>query len=187
MDQALWAEELARKLLEVPLPQRWEHVQGVAARARFLAPILSDDAELIEAAAWLHDIGYSPELAGTGFHPLDGARYLRDTGGADALLCCLVANHSCAIVEAAERGLYEELAAEFPTAALELSDALTYCDMTTNPTGSPVSVGERLAEIRQRYGPGDLVTSFIQTAESELLASVARISSRLIAYHSESW
>jgi hypothetical protein len=32
------------------------------------------------AAAWLHDIGYAPAIAesGTGFHPLDGARYLRD-------------------------------------------------------------------------------------------------------------
>ncbi len=71
--------------------------------------------------------------------------------------------------------------------ARKLSDALTYCDMTTSPAGGPVSVGERLAEIRQRYGPVDVVTTFIQTAESELLASVARISSRLIAYHSESW
>ncbi len=31
------------------------------------------------AAAYLHDIGYAPELAITGFHPLDGARHLRVT------------------------------------------------------------------------------------------------------------
>jgi HD superfamily phosphodiesterase len=74
----LWAEQLARKLLENPLPRRWSHVQGVAARARGLAPVVGGDAGLLEAAAWLHDIGYSPELAGTGFHPLDGARYLGD-------------------------------------------------------------------------------------------------------------
>ena len=30
------------------------------------------------AAAWLHDIGYAPAVDDTGFHPLDGARYLRD-------------------------------------------------------------------------------------------------------------
>jgi hypothetical protein len=184
MDQALWAEELARKLLEVPLPRRWAHVQGVAGRARFLAPILGDDAELIEAAAWLHDIGYSPELGDTGFHPLDGARYLRDVHSAGSVLCRLVANHSCATIEAAERGLYRELAEEFPAAIRELSDALTYCDMTTSPTGGPVSVENRLAEIRQRYGPSDVVTSFVRAAESDLLASVARISSRLIANHS---
>ena len=87
MSKADWAAELARKLLEVPLPRRWAHVQGVAAQARSLAPILGDDADLLEAAAWLHDIGYSPELADTGFHPLDGARYLRDVEHADPALC----------------------------------------------------------------------------------------------------
>ena len=54
------------------------HVQGVAARARGLAPVLGADADLLEAAAWLHDIGYAPGLAATGLHQLDGARYLRD-------------------------------------------------------------------------------------------------------------
>ena len=187
MDQALWAEELARKLLEVPLPRRWAHVQGVAAKARFLAPILGDDAARLEAAAWLHDIGYSPELVGTGFHPLDGARYLRDVHGADSTLCRLVANHSCAVIEAGERGLDRELKDEFPVPPQELGDALTYCDMTTSPTGRLVSIGERLSEIRQRYGPSDVVTSFTRSAEPDLMASVARISSRLIAHHSESW
>ena len=114
MSQAHWAAELARKLLEVPLPRRWAHVQGVAAQARSLAPILGDDADLLEAAAWLHDIGYSPELADTGFHPLDGARYLRDVEHADPVLCRLVANHSCAIIEAEERGLADALSSEFP-------------------------------------------------------------------------
>jgi hypothetical protein len=186
MDQALWAEELARKLLEVPLTRRWAHVQGVAAKARFLAPILGDDADLIEAAAWLHDIGYTPELVETSFHPLDGARYLRDVHGADSTLCRLVANHSCALIEAGERGLDRELTDEFPIPAQGLSDALTYCDMTTSPTGCLVSLGQRLAEIRQRYGPSDVVTSFTRTAEPHLTASVARISSRLIAHHSKS-
>jgi hypothetical protein len=187
MDQVLWAEELARKLLEIPLPRRWAHVQGVAARAQTLASILGEDGELLEAAAWLHDIGYSPELAGTGFHPLDGARYLRDVHGADPVLCRLVANHSCAVIEAGDRGLDRELTAEFPVLDSGLSDALTYCDMTTSPTGCSVSVGDRLSEIRQRYGPSDVVTSFVQTAESDLLASVARVSSRLIAHHSGFW
>ena len=89
-----WAEELARKLLEVPLSRRWAHVQGVAAKARFLTPILGDDADLLEAAAWLHDIGYAPELYETGFHPLDGARYLRDVHTADSALYRLIAHHS---------------------------------------------------------------------------------------------
>ena len=83
-----------------------------------MAPVLGKDADLVEAAAWLHDIGYSPDLVGTGFHPLDGARYLRDAWRASPLLCRLVANHTGALIEAEERGLAEELAAEFPAAGL---------------------------------------------------------------------
>src|ERR1017187_10283265 len=63
---ASWAEPLARELLQQSLPRRWAHIQGVAARARSLAPVLGDDADLLEAASWLHDIGYAPGLATTG-------------------------------------------------------------------------------------------------------------------------
>jgi HD superfamily phosphodiesterase len=174
MDQALWAAELARKLLEVPLPRRWDHVQGVAAQARSLTPILGDHADLLEAAAWLHDIGYSPELADTGFHPLDGARHLRDGQHADPTLCSLVANHSCAIIEAEDRGLAAELAREFPCPEPMLTDALAYCDMTTTPDGQVVSVYDRLAEIRERYGPHSLVTRFTHRAGPHLISSVRR-------------
>jgi HD superfamily phosphodiesterase len=179
MSQAHWAAELARKLLEVPLPRRWAHVQGVASQARSLAPILGDDADLLEAAAWLHDIGYLPELADTGFHPIDGARYLRDVEHADASLCRLVANHSCAILEADERGLADVLSSEFPSLEPRLNDALAYCDMTTTPTGDVVSVHDRLSEIVDRYGPHDVVTRFIRRAEPELVSSVVRTDQRL--------
>ena len=46
------------------------------------------------------------------------------------------------------------LALEFEPAPDVLSSALTYCDMTTSPDGEPVAADERLAEIRDRYGPG---------------------------------
>ena len=103
-----WAETLARHLLEEPLPRRWAHTTGVGATARTLAGLLGDQADLLTAAAWLHDIGYSPALAVTGFHPLDGARYLRDTGQAEPVVCSLIAHHTCAINEADERGLAGE-------------------------------------------------------------------------------
>jgi HD superfamily phosphodiesterase len=180
MSQAHWAAELARKLLEVPLPRRWAHVQGVAARARSLAPILGADADLLEAAAWLHDIGYMPELVDTGFHPLDGARYLRDVQHADSSLCRLVANHSCATLEAEERGLACVLSSEFPSPDPRLNDALAYCDMTTTPTGDVVSVHDRLSEIVERYGPDDVVTRFIRRAEPELVSSVVRTDQQLV-------
>ena len=82
------------------------------------------------AAAWLHDIGYAPGLVQTGFHPLDGARFLR-RAGADGQVVSLVAYHSCARVEADVRGLGVELAAEFTPGGPLLADALLYCDMTT--------------------------------------------------------
>jgi predicted hydrolase (HD superfamily) len=167
-DIPAWASEIARELLEQPLPRRWAHTQGVARKARTLGPILGDDADLIEAAAWLHDIGYSPEIAITGFHPLDGARYLRDAAHADDNLCRLVAGHPCAIVEAEQRGLGHE----------PLRNALTYCDMTTTPDGEPVAIASRLSEIRQRYGPEHIVTRFIRLAGPHLVDAVRSVQGR---------
>jgi putative nucleotidyltransferase with HDIG domain len=176
--KAVWASEIARKLLEVPLPRRWAHTQGVARQARSLASILGSDADLLEAAAWLHDIGYSPQIAVTGFHPLDGARYLRDVQRAEDLLCRLVAGHSCAHIEAEQRGLAEQLATEFPPAGKALSDALIYCDMTTTPDGMPTAVTRRLSEIRERYGPNHLVSHFIGLAEPHLMSAVRDVQER---------
>jgi hypothetical protein len=178
MSQAAWAEEIARHLLETRLPLRWAHTHGVAAQARSLRPILGRDADLVEAAAWVHDIGYSPQLIGTGFHPLDGARYLRDAWRARPVLCRLVANHTGALIEAEERGLADLLAAEFPTADLLLSDALTFCDLTTGPDGRPMSVEERLAEIRARYGPGHVVSRAIARSSGQLRDAVAAVHGR---------
>jgi putative nucleotidyltransferase with HDIG domain len=175
---AFWAEPLARALLQEPLPRRWAHSQGVAARARGLAPVLGADADLLEAAAWLHDIGYAPGVATTGLHQLDGARYLRDAQHADALLCRLVAHHSCAIIEAGERGLADVLSLEFETAPYAVSSVLTCCDMTTSPDGEPVSVEQRLAEIQDRYGPGHLVSRSIQRAAPMILSSVQQVQGR---------
>lgn len=179
MGLAEWAEITARALLKDSLLRRWAHTQGVAAKARTLGDVLGDDAELVEAAAWLHDIGYAPDLHDSGFHPLDGARYLRDVEGAEPLLCRLVAHHSCALTEAEERGLSGELVREFRLAPRDLAESLIYCDMTTSPDGQPVKVGDRLKEIRQRYGPGDAVTRAITRSAPTLEAAVRRVEDRL--------
>jgi hypothetical protein len=173
-----WAEDLSRRLLQERLPRRWAHVQGVVARARSLAPVLGGNAGLLEAAAWLHDIGYVSGLAVTGLHALDGARYLRDVHQADAVLCRLVAHHSCAIVEAEERGLANILGLEFEPAPYELSSVLTCCDMTTSPDGELVPVGWRLAEIHHRYGPEHLVSRSIQRATPMILCAVEQVHDR---------
>ena len=173
------AEQLAQALLQEPLPRRWAHVQGVATRARSLAPVLGADADLLEAAAWLHDVGYAPDLAVTGLHQLDGARYLRDAQHAGAMLCRLVAHHSCAIIEAGERGLADVLDLEFEPLPQELSSALTYCDMTTSPDGELVPVEQRLAEIHRRYGPAHLVSRSIQRATPMILRAVEQVNDRV--------
>jgi putative nucleotidyltransferase with HDIG domain len=176
---ASWAGQLAQALLQDPLPRRWAHVQGVAAQARSLAPVLGADADLLQAAAWLHDIGYAPGVATTGLHALDGARYLRDTHHAHALLCRLVAHHSCAIIEAEERGLADVLALEFEPAPQMLSSVLTYCAMTTSPDGELVPAEQRIAEIQQRYGPRHLVSRSIQRAKPMILGAVEEVQDRV--------
>jgi len=177
---AAWAEGLARSLLADSLPRRWSHVQGVAARVRTLKPSLGADAELLVAAAWLHDIGYLPELAHTGLHGLDGARYLRDVQHAEPMLCRLVAHHSCAVIEAEERGLAHVLTREFTPPPQPLADALTFCDMTTSPDGQPVQVHNRLAEIHDRYGSGHLVSRSIRRATPLILEAVDHVHARTV-------
>jgi len=174
------ASETARKLLETELPRRWAHTQGVARRARGLARVLAQEAELIEVAAWLHDIGYASSVASTGFHSLDGARYLRDVLMAPDLLCRLVAHHTGASVEAEERGM-PSISKEFAAPPPELLDALTYCDMTTGVDGTPTDVDYRLAEILTRY-PEDHIVYRSITRSAPILRHASRtVEARLAA------
>lgn len=174
-----WAYELAERMLAEPLPRRWAHSLGVADKARELQPVLDGDAELLEAAAVLHDVGYSPAIATTGFHPLDGARFLRDQENADERVVKLVAHHSCASLEAELRGLGAELESEFALERPELVDALIFCDMTTTPYGKHTTTKARLAEISERYEEGDIVTRFIRRAAPDIHATAERVERRL--------
>jgi HD domain len=178
-----WVRGIARRVLAEVLPDRWAHTQGVAAQARAVGPVLGWDTDLIEAAAWLHDIGYAPELAVTGFHPLDGARYLRDTEGAAAAVCVLVAHHTGAVAEAAERGLSEPLLAEFPLDGRlgEQVIAVTYCDLTTGPRGERLSAEERIAEILSRYEPDSPVYRAVQASAPWLLGQCREVRAALRA------
>ena len=177
MTTANWARDVAQSLLATALPRRWAHVQGVADKAEHVAVSLALDSEVVVAAAWLHDVGYAPSVRDTDFHPLDGATYLAGRGASERVVN-LVARHSHAILEAELRGVGRRLAA-FPDEGGVLRDALWYCDLTTSPDGEPVGAGERIAEIRARYGPDDIVTRFIIQGESELLAAVDRTERRL--------
>ena len=164
------AAAIAERLLSGALPRRWRHTCGVARAARTLAARAFPDAALLESAAWLHDIGYAPAVAGTGFHPLDGARHLASLGVEDDLIA-LVANHTNATIEADQRGLRDALAdfAYTSDRAARLHPLLAYADMTTSPDGDPVTIPERLAEIYRRYPADHVVHRSIAQSELELM------------------
>lgn len=159
---------------------RLRHVAGVATTAARLRGVSASDAELLVSAAWLHDVGYAQDVVQTGFHPLDGARYLRSSGAPDRL-CRLVANHTGAWVEAESRSLAAVLAAEFPAEDSAIADALTFADLTTRPDGGRVEVEDRIEEVLHRYEPGHVVHESIRRAAPDLIATVRRIEARLAA------
>lgn len=168
------ARGIAAACLAEDLPRRWVHVQAVGTKAERIATRFNEpDQDVLTAAAWLHDVGYAPSLATTGFHPLDGARWLR-AEGFDDRVAALVAHHSCALIEADERGVADVLEAEFAREQSEVADALLYADMTTGPDGQDLDVVARLAEIESRYGPDHIVTRFIERARDEITATVLR-------------
>lgn len=100
-----WAVDLASTHLS-SMGDRWTHTQAVGQTALTVSLTVSDpsDVAALIAAAWLHDIGYAPDVADSGFHPPDGARCLQRQGVALRIVN-LVANHSCARFEAHERHL----------------------------------------------------------------------------------
>jgi HD domain len=165
-------------MLLADLGTRWQRVRGVVRQAqRIMRVVREHDRPYLIAAAWLHDIGYAPSLAATAFHPLDGARYVRSLG--HERVARLIAYHSSARWEADALGLGDELAA-FPR-GLGTADALTYCDMTTSPTGQSVTMADRLAEIAERYGREHLVVRCLQLAYEHLAGAVQRTEERLRA------
>jgi len=174
------ARELAGSELAEVLPLRWQHVQAVAGQAARLSAVPDVAGDVLVAAAWLHDIGYAPDLIDTGFHPIDGARFLRKLG-ADDRLACLVAHHSCAVYEARVRGLADVLLAEFPREDSATYDALVFSDMTTGPDGQHVTYMERIKEIRERYGPDHEVSRALELSASDLSACCERTLARLAA------
>jgi len=158
---------------------RLRHVAGVAKQVRDVAVVVPPQQEqVLVAAAWLHDVGYAPGLAVSGFHPLDGARYLRREGYPPAV-CSLVAFHSGSRFEAEERGLVRELT-EFAEPPGLLLDALVWADMTTSSTGNRCRFDERMEDILSRYPADDPVHRAVTCSWGELHAAVSRTEQRLL-------
>ncbi|MBT8165018.1 MAG: HD domain-containing protein [Acidimicrobiia bacterium] len=167
-----WAEGHARDLLK-PLGRRWRHSEAVAAVARELASLVPPgDADVLVASAYLHDVGYAPSLAITGFHPLDGARHLRSLG--NARLAGLVAYHTAAREEAELRGLGSALS-KFDDERGIVSAALAYCDLTVGPSGERMTPEQRRLDVEARYGKDSPVTASLRSAWPELLKAIEQV------------
>ena len=160
---------------------RLPHTRRVAEQASMVSDFLEDQwSHVVVDAAWLHDIGHSPALSSTGFHPLDGARWLRANGFAEDT-CSLVAWHTGAIHEARERGLEDALRAEFAPPAPSALDALTWADLTSSPAGDLVTPQVRLDEIMDRYEPKSAVWMAIVAGLEDFQQSTVRIEGLLEA------
>jgi hypothetical protein len=163
--------EWARSQVELRLSalgRRYTHSLAVAERAAEIGEVVvGRDAPSLILAGLLHDIGYAPELSTTGFHPLDGARFLRDQGY--ATIAPLVAHHTGARNEAKLRFL-PELEDEFTFPDSLLERALTYCDLTVDPEGRRTNVAAPAAEIVRRYGDHHVVSRGVLLGLPEFLA-----------------
>lgn len=165
------AEELSESLLASALPRRWAHVQEVGRRAKSVLG-LGGEGNVLVASAWIHDIGYAPEIAIRGFHPLDGAIHLRRIGAPERI-AGLVAFHSSAASEAEVLGVGDELAA-FQDERTLTRDLLWYLDTTTSPDGAIVRFEDRMAELRQRYPADHYVIRALDLGMPERVAAVER-------------
>lgn len=180
-----WAAEQASTLL-TPQGNRWLHVQSVVKTARRVGKIFAEeDYAYLIAAAYLHDIGYAPQLQQTSFHPLDGARFVLSSLG-NMRLASLVAHHSEARFEAQLRGYAGELQT-FPHEQSAVADALTYCDQITGPTGLRVSLQQRTNEISHRYGETDIVTQAMHLSLPYLTLAVQRTEQKLAEHGITAW
>ena len=91
----------------------------------------------LAAAAWLHDIGYAPALAVTGFHCLDGARHLAGKGSPPSLVA-IVGWQTGAAFEANERGLRIQLE-KLPAPFADDLQVVNLLDLVIGPKGQPTT------------------------------------------------
>src|SRR5688572_7935801 len=90
-------------LLAALKADRRAHSLAVGRKAEAAAPGIRPALRAdLTVAAVLHDIGYG--YVATGFHPLDGARFLA-RAGFSPVVCNLVLHHSASTYEAEERGI----------------------------------------------------------------------------------
>lgn len=168
-------ERLAAELLR-RVGDRWRHVERVAATVGEFARQGSVESNLLPAA-WLHDIGYAPDLVQTGMHAIDGALFL-DRAGAPPEIVSLVAFHTGAEFEAEERGLVDALT-QFDRPEQEDLDLLILADLLSDSAGERVSLPERFDGIFGRYEPQDPVYRAVTRSRPYLEECAKRAATRV--------
>lgn len=172
---AAYCESVAREFVE-PLGDRLRHVQGVAQTATTWSQGVPESSFIV-GSAWLHDIGYAPELYRTGMHAIDGALFL-DLAGAPKEIVSLVAFHTGAEFEAEERGLIDKII-QFDRPRQDWIDALILADLLTGSGGERVTVCQRLDEIFQRYEPQHPVHRAVVRSRAYLENCAGRAAARV--------
>ncbi|WP_082567068.1 HD domain-containing protein [Janibacter sp. Soil728] len=171
------AASLAMTLLEGVEPRR-THVRGVGELAESAHRKHPDLVAVgVVAAAWLHDVGYASLAVKTGFHPFDGANFLRSRGWSPQV-CNLVAFHTGSETEAEERGI-EKVLISFERPSEPDLDMLTLFDLSVGPEGQSLSPKERVNEILHRYEGHDPVHRAVRRSGRDLIESANRARKRL--------
>lgn len=172
------ASDVASELL-LAVGTRVEHSRAVARQAATASTLLDAQwSSALRDAAWLHDVGYAPRAVASGFHPLDGARWLR-THGWRPEVCRLVAWHTRAGAEADIRHLKNELVTEFPPPPELAQAVLTWADLTSSPAGECCTPDNRIADILHRYPPESAVHRATRANLPELLAAAHLVETQL--------
>ena len=153
-------------------PKRVEHVLEIARRVRNSGEKLRFSGELLdlaESAALLHDIGYWKEIALTGFHPIDGAKFLIEHGERE--IADLIVGHSCSPEEGQLLG---HLGIEqSPNIVAKL---ITFWDVQVKQGGEVVTYSERYNDILKRYGEDSIVGQANKLAKSRIELIIDEVS-----------
>ena len=151
--------------------RRLAHILKVAdqvSKSLSNTPCLKGFTGLGRCAALLHDVGYLETLQDTGFHPIDGARFLQSIGAPD--LAAFIICHS----HAAEYARLANLPS-IPISLHPIASVITFWDVRVAPGGKILSYEQRLEDIRNRHGEESLTWKAHMKAMDRIQASEDRL------------
>jgi hypothetical protein len=174
----------SKKLAEYLTPEenRYHHILGVVRNMEELLPKLDLNEEVkkeLIQAAFLHDIGYNPELNKNNFHPLDGAIFAQQSGFSKPVIAAILF-HSEAYetVKKARTDLLDIYETNKPLLDEQdrlFIDLITYCDVQTSPQGEKISLEERVQDVVNRYGEDHLVSQMMIFCKPKYQNTIERV------------